>query len=295
MEGSQYFEIFREQSDGFVSHRSFGDRHVSVLDDHDHFFGSKIRFSAEIPDYLPAKDYQVLTAIALQLFSLGIPCLYNGTEQAFAGPVASQVQYLLDKGWKSNDRYLRESMFGPEHPRANITESLETQLKTENTSLPGFGPFGTTGKHCFDTQSPAYIRISSLCKIRAAHPVLRLGRQFLRQIQLPGTGFEFPKAGQLVAWSRILHDHEAVSIVNPNGLEERGGDIVVAAELSLPGTEYVVIANSRQAAQGEALYIGSHPIGSKVSVRGLNKPGEPAFIEIRHIQPAEVLVLIRVR
>ena len=292
--GKQYFDLFSEQSKGFESHRYFGDRHVSILDDHDHVFGSKIRFSAEIPENLLVKDYQVVVATALQLFTLGVPCIYYGTEQAFAGPAASQVKYLEKLDWKSNDRFLREAMFGPEHPRANITQDIETQLRKQDEDLPGFGPFGTTGKHCFNTGSPSFVRIASLCRIRAAHPVLRLGRQYLRQIQLPDTGFDFPKAGELIAWSRILLNQEAVCIVNPNGVDERGGDIVVAAELSPPGTEYVVIANTAQASLGALGFGGAHPIGSKVIVKGLSQPGEPAYIEVRNVPPAEVLVLIRV-
>ncbi|WAC13560.1 alpha-amylase family glycosyl hydrolase [Dyadobacter pollutisoli] len=287
--GNSYFDIFNEQSQGFESHRSFGDRHVSILDDHDHVFGSKVRFSAEVPDHFAVKDYYVTVPVAIQLLTLGIPCIYYGTEQAFAGPASTQTS-LLD-GWRSNDKYLRESMFGPAHPRANSTEDIEDQVMLQDETLPGFGPFGTSGKHCFDQSSPAYIRISSLCKTRAAHPVLRLGRQYLRQIQVPGTGFEFPKAGELVAWSRILYNQEALCIVNPNGADARGGNVVIAAELSAPGSEYVVIANTAQMAAGVA-YAGSHPIGSKLTVK-TNQPSGPSFVEIRDIQSAEVVVLLK--
>lgn len=296
--GQHYFTIFDEQSKGFESHRNFGDRHVSILDDHDHVFGGKYRFSTYIPDTSPVKDYQVVVATAIQLFTLGIPCIYYGTEQAFAGPSNSQIQYLISEGWNNGnnfgDRYLREAMFGPEHPRADYNQDLDTQVQMQDRAYPGFGPFGTTGKHCFDTQSPAYVRISNLCKVRASHPVLRIGRQYLRQVQLPGTGFDFPKAGEIIAWSRILNNQEAVCIVNPNGVNERGGDIVVSAELSPPGTEYLIVANTAQTAYGDGPYNGSHSVNTKVTVKGLRKPGEPAFIEIRGIQPAEVIVLLKV-
>ncbi len=296
--GNSYFNIFNEQSKGFDSHRSFGDRHVSILDDHDHVTGKKLRFSTDIPDNSPVKEYQVVVATAIQLFTLGIPCIYYGTEQAFAGPASSQIQFLLNEGWNNGgnigDRFLREAMFGPEHPRASHTQDLNTQVQTLDETIPGFGPFGTAGKHSFDPQSPAYIRIASLSKVRAMHPVLRLGRQYPRQSRTPGTGFEFPKAGELVAWSRILHNAEAVCIINPNGIAERDGDIVVSAELSSVGSEYLVITNTAQASVGQQAYNGSHPIGSKVSVKGLSELGEPAFIEIRNIQPAEVLVFIKV-
>jgi hypothetical protein len=53
---------------------------------------------------------------AIQLLTLGIPCLYYGTEQGFAGPEESEQVWL--PGWGSHDRYLREAMFGPRFPRA---------------------------------------------------------------------------------------------------------------------------------------------------------------------------------
>jgi glycosidase len=295
--GQQYFEHFRERSEGFESHRRLGDRHVSILDDHDHVVGSKVRFSAEIPDDAPVKDYHVVAATALQLFSLGIPCLYYGTEQAFAGPAHSQLPFVLAEGWNDGrnhgDRYLREAMFGPDHPRAAFSNELDTQLQTKDLTLPGFGPFGTAGQHAFDPQSPAYVRIAALCRARAAHAVLRIGRQYPRQIRLPGTGFAFPGAGEVVAWSRLLDNQEAVCLVNPNGVAARGGDVIVAAELWPVGTPFTVVVNTAQAAAGAGAFHGSHPVGSTVPVQGLGHADEPAFIEIRDVQPAEVLVLIK--
>ena len=295
--GRQYLESFQASSDGFESHRSLGDRHVSILDDHDHVIGNKIRFSSEIPDDSPVKDYHVVAATALQLFTLGIPCIYYGTEQAFAGPAHSQLRFLLVEGWDDGsnhgDRYLREAMFGPKHPRAAFSNDLATQLQSQDTTLPGFGPFGTADTHCFDPQSPAYVRITALARVRAVFAVLRIGRQYPRQIRLPETGFEFPKAGELVAWSRILDNQEAVCIVNPNGVASRGGDVVVSAELWSVGTPFTVVANTAQAAVGEGTFTGSHAVGSKVNVKGRGHAGEPAFIEIRNVPPGEVLVLVK--
>ena len=293
--GGDYLHSFDEASEGFESHRSFGDRHVSILDDHDHVFGKKYRFSLEIPDDSPVKDYHVVVGTAFQLFTWGIPCIYYGSEQSFAGPGHSQIEFLLAEGWNDGnnygDRYLREAMFGPEHPRADCSHDLDTQFSNQDTTLPGFGPFGTAGKHCFDTASPAYLRIAALCQARTDYLILRVGRQYPRQIRIPGTGFDFPKRGELVAWSRILDNQEAVCIVNPNGAAARGGDIVVSAELWSPGMKFTVVANTAQAAAGQA-FNSSHSIGSTVSVKGLSSPAEPAYIEIRDIQPAEVLVLV---
>ncbi|MBT8369204.1 MAG: alpha-amylase [Deltaproteobacteria bacterium] len=294
--GSVYFNGFREDDPGFGSHRSLGDRHVSVLDDHDHVFGSKVRFSAEIPDDSPVKDYQIVAAAAMQLFTLGIPCLYYGTEQAFAGPAHSQIKFLLAEGWNNGqnhgDRYLREAMFSPEHPRAAHAHDLATQVNDADRSLPGFGPFGTAGKHCFDQNSPAFVRLAALCRTRAEYPVLRIGRQYPRPTRIPGTGFEFQHSGELIAWSRILDNQEAVCVVNPNGEAQRGGDVVVAAELWSPGTEFTVVANTSHAAAGGS-FSGSHPVGSRITVKGRSDEREPAYIEVRDVQPAEVIVFVK--
>jgi glycosidase len=293
---SDYFNQFRERSDGFESHRHFGDRHVSILDDHDHVIGSKVRFSAEIPDHVPVKDYQVAAATAIQLFTLGIPCIYYGSEQAFAGPAHNQLRFVLAEGWNNGanhgDRFLREAMFGPDHPRAAHHRAIETQVSDVDTSLPGFGPFGTAGSHCFDRTSPAYVRIAALCSTRAAHPVFRLGRQYQRQLRLPGTGFVFPQPGELVAWSRILDTQEALVVVNPNGLAARGGDVIVAGELFSPGDEFIVLVNTAEVAAGPGAYQGTHPAGSRVRVRGRSNPAEPVYVPIRDIAPAETVVLL---
>jgi glycosidase len=291
---SAYFDGFREQSDGFDSHRSFGNRHVSIVDDHDHVFGDKLRFSAEIPDDSPVKDYQVAAATALQLFTLGIPCIYYGSEQAFAGPAQSQLPFVREEGWNdggnSGDRYLREAMFGPAHPRAAFDQDLGTQITMRDATLPGFGPFGTAGRHCFDAASPAYVRIAHLCRARAGHLVLRQGRQYQRQTRVGGGDFVLPGAGGLVAWSRILDTLEAVVVTNPNGDTTLDADVAVSAELSRPGTTFRVVANTAQAADGA--FDGPHTLGSTVTVEGLSRPGEPAFIAIRGVRPAETLVLV---
>jgi hypothetical protein len=141
------------------------------------------------------------------------------------------------------------------------------------------------------------VRIAALCRVRAAHPVLRDGRQYQRQLRLPHTAFDFQPGGELIAWSRILDAHEALIVTNPNGSASRGGDVVVAAELSHRGDELVVLVNTAEvaavAAGGPGSYHGTHPAGSRVTVRGRNHPAEPAFVEIRDVAPAEVVVLVK--
>ncbi len=295
-----YLDGFKAASEGFESHRSFGDRHVSILDDHDHVAGEKIRFSAGIPDDASVKDHQIVAATAFQLFTLGIPCIYYGTEQAFAGPAHSQIPFLLAEGYNDGnnhgDRYLREAMFGPAHPRADFSEDLATQLTMLDPGLPGFGPFGTFGKHCFDPESPAYVRLKALLRVRREEIVLRVGRQYARQTRVIAPEFAFPVEGELVAWSRLLDRQEAVLVVNPNGADGalRGGDIIVSAELWSAGTPFTVRANTAEAAAVAAgiPFTGSHRVGSEVRVQRPGAAG-PAYLEIRNVPPGEVLVLVR--
>src|SRR5690606_15668708 len=127
--------------------------------------------------------------VAVQLFTLGIPCIYYGTEQAFAGPEPTERAFL--PGWKGGDhadRYLREAMFGPRHPRAPGLRGVPPNGDVD-TRLPGFGAFGTAGAHCFDADHPTYRRIAALATLRKRYPVLRKGRQYLRPIALFGEPF----------------------------------------------------------------------------------------------------------
>ncbi|HWJ56550.1 MAG TPA: alpha-amylase family glycosyl hydrolase [Vicinamibacterales bacterium] len=290
---SDYFDGFNEASQDFESHRAFGDRHVSIVDDHDHVSGRKLRFSAEIPDASAVKERQIVAATAIQLFALGIPCLYYGSEQAFAGPAASQIPFLRELGWGANDRYLREAMFGPAHPRAPHSEDLDTQVLERDLTLPGFGPFGTFDTHAFDPASQAYRRIAALCATRARHAVLRVGRQYQRPIRVFGD-FALPAPGELIAWSRILDTDEAVVIVNPNGEGARGGQVVVAGELNRVGDEFLVVANTAEAGAAAGTFTGPHPAGSRIAARGRRFAGEPTFIAIDPLPSAEVLVLVKI-
>jgi hypothetical protein len=225
--------------------------------------------------------------VAIQLLTLGIPCIYYGTEQAFAGPEAGERNWLPD--WGGSDRYLREAMFGPAHPRRSGRDGLPAGPDGLDTSLPGFGPFGTAGQHCFDPSHPAYVRIAALAATRRAYPVLRYGRQYLRAISLFERPFDLSAPGEIAAWSRILDDEEALCVVNSHGEAARGADILVDATLNPAGAALTVVLNSAQAADPDG-YAGTHPVGSRVPV--LRKPDGSAFVQIRDVGPSEVLVLV---
>ena len=275
-----YFAAFNPGNAVMGSHRALGSRHVSVLDDHDHVFGEKIRFSSEA-----ASDRQVAAAAALQLFTLGIPCLYYGTEQALGGPEPGERQWLPD--WKRSDRYLREAMFGPERPRRAGRDGVPPGGHLD-AGLPGFGPFGTAGHHCFDPDHPAYRRIAALAALRQARPVLRHGRQYERPVANPGGAFSPPAAGELAAWSRILDDEEAVCVVNTHGNARRDGDVLVDAGLSPAGGAMTVVLNTEQAGVG-AGFGGAQRMGSAVNVR--RTADGTAYVEVRALGPSEALVL----
>jgi hypothetical protein len=96
--------------------------------------------------------------------------------------------------------------------------------------------------------------------------------------------------GELLAWSRLLDDEEALCVVNTHGLEARGADVVVDATLNPPATALTVVLNTLEAAGAPAV---SHPGGSTVPVR--RAADGTAFVEIRDLPASEVLVLLNQR
>lgn len=287
---SAYFDLVKLWDDDLGSHRNSSRHRVTVLDDHDHVWGEKIRFS-----FAASNDHQAAAGVAIQLFSLGIPCIYSGTEQSLTGAEAGQQQFL--PGWGGTDTYLREAMFGPEHPRKSGLAGLAAGAAGFDASLPGFGPAGTTGAHCFRPGAPAYVRIAALAKARAASPALRLGRQYQRPISNFGAPFGPGGPGEIAAWSRILDDEEVLCVVNCNGAEARGGDVVVDASLNAVDAAggpwgggapmFRVLANSAEAAAGSG-YSGSHAVGTNAAVQYRDGC---AYVAIRDIGPSETIVL----
>jgi glycosidase len=284
-----YFDFLKTWDDEFGSHRRSGSFHVSILDDHDHVTTEKSRFSMNAPD---GNDHQVVAGVVIQLFSLGIPCIYYGTEQAFGSKKFQDELNAAHIG--ASDTLLRECMFGPEHPRAAGAAAFNTGAAGFDSSKPGFGPFGTSGAHCFDQTSPAYVRITHMIDVRRKFPVLRLGRQYEREISNSQNPFAPAAQGEIVCWSRMLDEDEALCIVNGNGVAHRGGDVVVDASLNRPGSSFIVVGNTSQAAARAAgtPYAGTHRVGDKVPVKQRNGA---SFVEIRDVGESEALVLINRR
>jgi glycosidase len=222
-EPSDFFNQFAGH-DSLGSHRETGRYHVSILDDHDMVGRGKNRFAANNPNL-----EQVAHAVGVQLTTLGIPCIYYGTEQAFDGK-ESYHDFSIeprDSNGKIpfDDRYIRESMFGGT-----------------------FGAFETENCHFFDENHPTYLRIAAIALIRNGDNkiglALRRGRQYLRETSILGRPFNIPAREELVAWSRILFDQEVLIAVNTNGTAVRGADITVDGSLSPMGGQMTYLYRS---------------------------------------------------
>lgn len=178
---SEYFDLFRNSLQvQKESHVWFRNKVVTMIDDHDQIRKgtNKARFCVS-----DQGENLILSAIALNLCTLGIPCIYYGSEQAFDGA-------------GGNDRYIREAMFGG-----------------------AFGPFRSRERHCFDEQNRIYSELAKIVKIREREITLRRGRQYLRQISGDGVNFGFPfimgdRMRSLVAWSRLFLEEEILLAVN---------------------------------------------------------------------------------
>jgi glycosidase len=145
-----------------------------MIDDHDQIRkgNNKARFCAT-----DQGGKLILSAIALNLCTLGIPCIYYGSEQAFDGA-------------GGNDRYIREAMFGGE-----------------------FGAFRRRSRHFFDERNPIHIELAKICRIRQVNIAIAAWPQYLREISGDGVNLGFPflmgaRMRSVVAWSRLFVEEE---------------------------------------------------------------------------------------
>jgi glycosidase len=199
---SEYFDLFRNslqvQKD---SHVWFRNKVVTMIDDHDQIRkgSDKARFCAA-----DQGDRLIVSAIALNLCTLGIPCIYYGSEQGFDGA-------------GGNDRYIREAMFGG-----------------------AFGAFRSHARHCFDEENPIYAELAKIAKIRGRELPLRRGRQYLRQISGDGVSFGFPfilggRMRSIVAWSRLFVEEEILLAVNTDPDQSSAAWVTVDDDLHATG------------------------------------------------------------
>ncbi len=201
-----YFELFRNSAlVGRGSHTWFGERVVTSIDDHDQV--RKGSAKARLAATELGRDL-AFAALATNVTTLGIPCLYYGSEQELDGA-------------GGNDRYLREAMFGG-----------------------AFGAFRSRGRHVFDETHPVYAALARLLQLRRRTPTLRFGRQYLREISGDGLGFGLPRRigegrmTSIVAWSRLLNDEEIVCAVNTDTVAERTAWVTIDAQIHAGTSEF---------------------------------------------------------
>lgn len=181
-----YFDLFRNSLlVGKDSHTWFRNKVVTMFDDHDKVSEgeNKTRFCA---DFIGTR--LILAALALNVTTLGIPCIYYGTEQLFDG----------EGRGSGSDCYIREAMFGGK-----------------------FGAFRSKGRHFFNIDQPVYKELSKILAIRKQHIILRRGRQYLREISGDGIHFGLPdffggsnEIRSIIPWSRIFDGEEMVLAIN---------------------------------------------------------------------------------
>ncbi len=215
-----YFNLFRNSllvQKG--SHVWFKDKVVTMINDHDQVCKGehKARFCAA-----GNGDRLVLGALALNAMTLGIPCIYYGTEQGFDG----------HGDGNGADRYIREAMFGGP-----------------------FGAFRSKGRHFFDESGHVFRELAAILKLRESKLVLRRGRQYLREISGNGVDFGLPRmmGGRLlsvVAWSRILDSQEMVLAVNTDPDKARTAWVMVDATLHPAGSSLKCVYSTNHADEG---------------------------------------------
>lgn len=124
----------------------------TFLGNHDHG-----RFARDVRTANPnASDEEILKRVelghAMLLTLRGVPTLYSGDEQGFAGD--------------GNDQDAREDMFGSKVPSYNDNALLGTDATTATPS--------------FNTGHPLFREIATLARLRTSHPALTRGRQVTR-------------------------------------------------------------------------------------------------------------------
>jgi glycosidase len=240
---SEYFDLFRNSillnKD---SHLWFRDKVVTMLDDHDQVRrgNDKARFCSR-----DNGEKLVLAALALNVLTLGIPCIYYGTEQYFDGN-------------GNSDRFLRECMFGG-----------------------GFGAFHSENAHFFNEDNLLIPELSKILAIRRKHLPLMRGRQYLRQISGNCIDFGYPhimgqRMDSIVAWSRIFDREEILIGINTDVQNTRKAWVTIDGEINHPDNNYKCVYSTKASqtgsltkvisANGCALHVEIPPAGAVIFV-----------------------------
>jgi glycosidase len=220
-----YFDLFRNsvlvQKD---SHIWFRNKVVTLFDDHDQVRkgNNKARFCAGDP----SARKLLLPVLALNTTTLGIPCIYYGSEQGFDGN-------------GGNDRYIREAMFGGE-----------------------FGAFRTRQRHFFNEDGGVYKELAKILRLRKQKIALRRGRQYLREISGDGQNFGIPTmiGGRLlsvVPWSRSFDNQNLIVAINTDPDQPRTAWVDLPSVVTQPGQSLKCLYSTDQNQAGQGLVVQS--------------------------------------
>ncbi len=206
-----YFSLFRNfELEEQAGHRWYRNQVVTLIDDHDQVRkgSSKCRFCADAH----IRDL-VFNAMAVKLTTMGIPCIYYGSEQAF------------DSGGRPNgsDIVLRENMFGGR-----------------------FGGLCTQDRHFFNEDGDLYRALAALIDLRKKLLPLRRGRQALHHISGDGVTFGLPhrmgdRMRSLVCWSRLFIDQEVLVALNTDEANPVTAYSTIAPTFRVAGDEFHLI------------------------------------------------------
>jgi glycosidase len=218
----EYFDLFRNSE--LVqkeSHIWFRNKVVTVFDDHDQV--RKGNFKARFCAGEPTNRKMMLSVLALQATTLGIPCIYYGSEQFFDGE-------------GDNDRYIREAMFGGE-----------------------FGAFRSRQRHFFDENSPVYRELAKILALRRQKIALRRGRQYLCEISGDGLNFGYPERlgdqmRSVVPWVRLFDDQQILAAINTDPHQARSAWVKMDPQANPSGARLRCLYSS------DATQIGSEMV-----------------------------------
>jgi len=208
---ADYFSVFRNWIlDDPAGHRWYRNQVVTLVDDHDQVRKgtAKHRFCGD-----PQFRDLAFNVLATQLTTMGIPCIYYGSEQGF------------DSGGRPNgsDLVLRENMFGGR-----------------------FGGMCSQGRHFFNEEGNLYQALAALMDLRKKLLPLRRGRQALHHISGDGVNFGLPqrlgeRMRSLVSWSRLFVDQEVLIALNTDEAQPVTAYSTVAPTFRVEGDEFQLI------------------------------------------------------
>lgn len=190
---------YRKLRGTLSSHGLASKYYVTFLDSHD----QTQRFL-----YNSVHIDQVKQAIGYLLTSLGIPCIYYGTEQGFNGGDYRDEYTKRKDGY--SDAFVRECMFGGK-----------------------WGAFKSVGVDCFNQSHEIYEFIRKVAAIRRNEPALRYGRQYFREVSADGINFMYPTSHPCsLSYSRILDEDEILVVLNTDVKNRRSDYVTINRNLS---------------------------------------------------------------